>query len=232
MNSFTLKLGKQSDIDLRAVLAIEALEEGDYKRLAESWREGGAAPQDYKARIIFANRAPTLTRLTLDEIKLRVPHCIEVQPGRLVPMAAVRLVRPVTDEQRTQMTTVYPEQAEAIAAKETRFEYGVPDAAGDPVIKHYPVSIKAMREARANLINIGGERYIFAANITDPEKIRKLTEDELSKLREAYSLADNQGVQIPTIHGPLIGTVPAHSIRQRAEGTPVKKKDEPRSQPG
>lgn len=232
MNSFTLKLGKQSEIDLRAVMAIEALEEGDYKRLGESWREGGASPQDYKARILFVNRAPTLTRLSLDEIKLRTPHIVEVQPGRLVPMAAVRLVRPVTDEQRTQMATVYPDQADAIATKETRFEYGVPDATGDPVIKHYPVSIKAMREARANLINIGGERYIFAANITEPEKIRKLTDDELSKLREAYSLADNQGVQIPTVHGPLIGTVPPHSIRQRAEGTPVKKKDEPKSQLG
>jgi len=232
MTQFRLKLGNKSDIDLRSVLYFEALNDNDYSRLAAGWREAGAMPADYKTRIAFVNREPTLSRITIDEIRLRAPNLVEVQPGRLVPMAAVRLVRPVTDEQRAQMAAAYPEQVEAIGLKQTRFEYAVPDVDGDPVIKHYPASIKAMREARANPINIGGERYVFAANIADPDKVRKLTEDELSKLREAYSLADNQGVQIPTIHGPLIGTVPPHSIRQRVEGTPTRKNDERKRRPG
>lgn len=231
MAQFKLKLGNKSEIDLRSVLYFEALTDNDYSRLAASWREVGAMPADYKTRIAFVNREPTLSRVGLDEIRLRAPNLVEVQPGRLVPMAAVRLIRPVTDEQRAQMVAAYPQQVEAIGLKQTRFEYAVADADGDPVIKHYPATIKAMREARANLINIGGERYIFAANIADPEKVRKLTDDELSRLRDAYSLADNQGVQIPTIHGPLIGTVPAHSIRQRA-GVKGSKNGDPKLKAG
>jgi hypothetical protein len=228
MSNFKLKLGSRTEIDLRSVLFFESLTEADYARLTTSWQQSGAAPADFRTRIAFVNREPTLSRIDLDEIKLRTPNLVEVLPGRFVPMAAVRLVRPVTDEQRAKMREAYPDQADAIAAKESRFEYAVPDADGDPVTKHYPASIKSMREARVNLINIGGERYLFAANITDPEKIRKLGEDELTKLREAYSLADNQGVQIPTIHGPLIGTVPAHSIRQRAGARAPKGEGEPK----
>lgn len=138
---------------------------------------------------------------------------VEVQPGRFVPLAAVRLVKPVDDEQRMQMATAYPNQAEAIAGKQTRFEYALPDADGDPVVKHYPATIRDMRDARVNLVNIGDDRHVFAANIISAEK---LDEETLSKLREAYTLAGNQGTQVQTIHGPLIGTVPPHAIRQRA----------------
>ena len=213
MAQFKLKLGSKTEIDLRSVLFFEALGEGDYSRLAASWSQAGAQPTDFKTRIAFVNREPTLTRMPLDEIAVRAPGMVEVQPGRLVPLAAVRLVRPVTDEQRLQMAEAYPQQAEAIASKESRFEYALPDADGDPVIKHYPASVKAMRETRANLVNIGDERYVFAANITGVEKI---SEETLSKLRDAYTLAGNQGTQIRTIHGPLIGTVPPHAIKQRA----------------
>lgn len=213
MTQFKLKLSSKNDIDLRSILFFERLGEEDYTRLGAGWQREGAQPQDFKTRIAFVNREPTLTRLSLDEIKLRAPDLIEVQPGRLVPPAAVRLVRPVSEEQKMQMAQAYPQQAEAIAAKEIRFEYALPDADGDPVIKHYPASIKTLREARVNLVNIGGERYVFAANITG---VGKLDEQALSELRGAYSLASNQGTQIQTIHGPLIGTVPPHAIRQRA----------------
>jgi hypothetical protein len=178
-------------------------------------------PQDYKTRIVFVNREPTFTRADLDEIRLRAPKLIEVQPGRLVPMAAVRLIRPVDDEQRAQMAAAYPDQAEAIAHKQTRFDYALPDADGDPVIKHYPVSIKELRDLKAAPVNIGSERFVFAANITGVEK---LDAEALSNLRQSYSLADNQGVQVQTIHGPLIGTVPPHSIRQRAGLKPANDK--------
>jgi hypothetical protein len=213
MTQFKLKLGSKTEIDLRSVLFFEALGEGDYSRLGASWSQAGAPPTDFRTRIAFVNREPTLTRMALDEIAVRAPGMVEVQPGRLVPLAAVRLVRPVTDEQRLQMATVYPQQAEAIASKLSRFEYALPDADGDPVVKHYPASVKAMRDARINLVNIGDERYVFAANIT---RVEKISEEALSKLREAYTLAGNQGTQIQTIHGPLIGTVPPHAIRQRA----------------
>jgi hypothetical protein len=213
MTQFKLKLGSKTEIDLRSVLFFEALGEGDYSRLGASWQQAGALPTDFKTRIAFVNREPTLTRMALDEIAVRAPGLVRVQPGRFVPLAAVRLVRPVSDEQRLQMADAYPQQAEAIAAKESRFEYALADADGDPVVKHYGASIKAMRDARVNLINIGDERYVFAANITGVDKI---AEEELSKLREAYSLAGNQATQIQTIHGPLIGTVPPHAIRQRA----------------
>lgn len=213
MTQFKLKLGSKTEIDLRAVLFFEELKEADYSRLAASWQQAGGQPTDFKTRITFVNREPTLTRLSLDEIAARAPNLVAVQPGRLVPMAAVRLVKPIDDEQRQQMAGVYPEQASAIAMKESRFEYALPDAEGDPVIKHYPASIKAIRDARINLVNIGDERYVFAANITGVDKI---SEEQLSKLREAYTLAGNQGTQIQTVHGPLIGTVPPHAIRQRA----------------
>jgi hypothetical protein len=221
MTQFKLKLGSKTDIDLRSVLFFEALGEGDYSRLGASWSQAGAQPTDFKTRIAFVNREPTLTRMALDEIAVRAPGLVEVQPGRLVPLAAVRIVRPVSDEQRLQMANAYPQQADAIASKESRFEYALPDADGDPVVKHYPASIKAMRGARVNLVNIGDERYVFAANITGVEKI---SEEALTKLRDAYTLAGNQGTQIQTIHGPLIGTVPPHAIKQRAglkPATPV-----------
>jgi hypothetical protein len=141
------------------VLFFESLTEADYARLTTSWQQSGAMPADFRTRIAFVNREPTLSRIDLDEIKLRTPNLIEVQPGRFVPMVVVRLVRPVTDEQRPQIREAYPDQAEAIAANESGFEYAVPDADVDPVTKHYPASIKSMRGARVNLINIGGERY-------------------------------------------------------------------------
>ncbi len=213
MTQFKLKLGPRTEFDLRNILYFEALDNDDYARLTQNWQQAGAMPQDYKTRIVFVNREPTFTRSGLDEIRLRAPRLVEVQPGRLVPMAAVRLIRPVGDEQRAQMAAAYPDQAEAIALKQTRFEYALPDADGDPVVKHYPVSIEALRDLKAQPVNIGGERFVFAANITGAERLDRET---LSKLRRSYSLADKQGVQVQTIHGPLIGTVPVHSIRQRA----------------
>jgi hypothetical protein len=213
MTQFKLKLGSKTEIDLRSVLFFEALDENDYSRLGASWSQDGAPPTDFKTRIAFVNREPTLTRMALDEIAVRAPGLVEVQPGRLVPMAAVRLVKPLDDDQKIQMAQAFPDQAQVIATKQSRFEYALPNTEGDPVIKHYPASIKALRDARANLVNIGDERYVFAANITGADK---LTEETLTKLREAYTLAGNQGTQIQTIHGPLIGTVPPHAIRQRA----------------
>ena len=44
-------------------------------------------PADFRTRIAFVNREPTLSRIDLDEIKLRAPNLVEVQPGRFVPMA-------------------------------------------------------------------------------------------------------------------------------------------------
>lgn len=81
------------------------------------------------------------------------------------------------------------------------------------MVKHYPATVNALSEARANLLNMGGERYVLAANITG---VDKLGEEELSELRGAYTLTSNQSSQIRTIHGLLLGTVPPHSIRQRA----------------
>jgi hypothetical protein len=213
MTQFKLKLGPRTEFDLRNILYFEQLDAEDYARLTPNWQQAGAMPQDYKTRIVFVNREPTFTRMDLDEIRLRAPRLVEVQPGRLVPIAAVRLIRPVDDEQRAQMAAAYPDQAEAIGRKQTRFEYALPDADGDPVVKHYPLSIEGLRDLEAQPVNIGGERFVFAANITGAEKLDKET---LSKLRQSYSLADKQGVQVQTIHGPLIGTVPVHSIRQRA----------------
>jgi hypothetical protein len=216
MPIFKLKLGAKTEIDLRSVIFFESLSDQDYTRLAEHWQaagQGGAQPSDFKTRIVFVNREPTLTRTPLDDIVLRAPAMIEVQPGRLVPLAAIRLVKPVDDQQRMQMAAAYPDQAAAIAGKQTRFEYALPDADGDPVVKHYPITIKDMRQARVNLVNIGDDRHVFASNITG---VDRLSEEALSRLREAYTLAGNHGTQIQTIHGPLIGTVPAHAIRQRA----------------
>jgi len=213
MTQFKLKLGPRTEFDLRNILYFEELDSADYARLTPNWQQAGAMPEDYKTRIVFTNREPTFTRSALDEIRLRAPKLVEVQPGRLVPMAAVRLIRPVGDEERAQMAATYPDQAEAIALKQTRFEYALPDVDGDPVIKHYPVSLEGLRQLKAAPVNIGGERFVFASNISGVERLDK---DTLSRLRQSYSLADKQGIQVQTIHGPLIGTVPPHSIRQRA----------------
>lgn len=63
MTQHKLKLGSKSEIDLRSVVFFEALAEPDYTRLAEHWQDAGqgsARPSDFKTRIVFVNREPTL----------------------------------------------------------------------------------------------------------------------------------------------------------------------------
>jgi hypothetical protein len=38
-----------------------------------------------------------------------------------------------------------------------RFEYALSDTDGDPVVKHYPVSIVTLRNLKTQPVNIGGE---------------------------------------------------------------------------
>lgn len=140
--------------------------------------------------------------------------------SKLVPLDTVRLIRPMTDEDKERAKESLKEKKgiDIDAARvNVRIEFG------DKSSKLAQESLDAIREQGVALVNLGSERYAPAANITGAEAFTKEDADRLKG--DDYTLKQTFRSKVETKAGTVLSSAtPVQIIDRRAkamEGVPA-----------
>lgn len=139
---------------------------------------------------------------------------------KVVPLDTVRLVRPMTDDDKARAKESLKEKRgiDIDAARvNVRIEFG------DKSSKLAQETLDALREQGVALVNLGSDRYAPAANITSAEPFTKVDAERLKG--EDYTLNQTFRSKVETRAGTLLSSAtPVQIMDRRAkamEGVPA-----------
>lgn len=132
---------------------------------------------------------------------------------RTVPVDTVRLVRPLTEEDKTKAKESLKENR-GIDIDPKRINVRIEFA--DKSSKLARETLDALRDQGVGLVNMGGDRYVPAANITAAEAF---TKDDAERLKgEDYTLGQTFRAKVETRAGTLLSSAtPAQVMDRRAK---------------
>lgn len=135
---------------------------------------------------------------------------------KVVPLDTVRLVRPMTDDDKARAKEGLKEKGIDIDAARVnvRIEFG------DKSSKLAQETLDALREQGVALVNLGSERYAPAANITGAEAF---TKDDAERLKgEDYTLKQTFRSKVETRAGTVLSSAtPVQIMDRRAKAMEV-----------
>jgi hypothetical protein len=129
---------------------------------------------------------------------------------KVVPLDTVRLVRPMSDEDKERAKESLKEKRGIdidTARLNVRIEFG------DRSSKLAQESLDALREQGIALVNLGSDRYVPAANITGAEAFTKEDADRLKG--EDYTLKQTFRAKVETRAGPVLSSATPVQIMDR-----------------
>lgn len=150
--------------------------------------------------------------------------------AKTVPLDTVRLVRPLTDEDRTKARDSLKEN-KGIDIDPTRLNVRIEFA--DKSSKLARETLDALKEQGVGLVNLGGDRYAVAVNITSAEAFTKEDAERLKS--EDYTLAQTFRSKVETRAGSLLSSAtPQQVMDRRAKALDLDRlaaKTDPKSKP-
>lgn len=129
---------------------------------------------------------------------------------KVVPLDTVRLVRPMTEEDKARAKDSLKEKKGVeidTARVNVRIEFG------DRSSKLAQESLDAFREQGVALVNLGSDRYVPAANITGAENFTKEDADRLKG--EDYTLKQSFRSKVETKAGTVLSSATPVQIMDR-----------------
>lgn len=150
---------------------------------------------------------------------------------RTVPIDTIRLVRPLTDEDKKKTKESLKENR-GIEIDPERINVRIEFA--DKSSKLARESVDVFREQGIGLVNLGNDRYTPAINITAAEAFTKEDADRLKG--EDYTLSQTFRSKVETRAGTVLSSAtPSQVMDRRAKAleldTPASKKTGPQSRP-
>ena len=132
---------------------------------------------------------------------------------RMVPIDTVRIVRPLSEEDRTKARESLKEKR-GIDLDASRLNVRVEFA--DRSSKLARETLDAFKEQGVNLVNLGADRFVPAVNITAAEAF---TKDDAERLKgEDYTLAQTFRSKVETRAGTVLSSAtPAQVMDRRAK---------------
>jgi hypothetical protein len=146
---------------------------------------------------------------------------------KIVPLDTVRLIRPLTDEDKTRAQESLKEKR-GIDIDTGRINVRIEFA--DKSSKLARETVEAIEKQGVGLVNVGAERYVPAANITSAEAF---TKDDAERLKsDDYTLNQTFRAKVETRAGTLLSSAtPAQVMDRRAKaldiGQPPARKAKP-----
>ncbi len=136
---------------------------------------------------------------------------------KLVPLDTIRLIRPMTDEDKERAKDSLKEKRgiDIDAARvNVRIEFG------DKSSKLAQESLDAIREQGVPLVNLGSERYVPATNITGAEAF---TKEDAERLKgEEYTLKQTFRSKVETRAGTVLSSAtPVQIMDRRAKAMEI-----------
>ncbi|WP_334146240.1 hypothetical protein [Hyphomicrobium sp.] len=129
---------------------------------------------------------------------------------RTVPLDTVRLIRPLTDEDKERAKESLKEKRGIDidpARVSIRIEFG------DKSSKLARENLEGLRAQGIALVNMGSERYVPAANITGAESFTKEDADRLKE--EDYTLSQNFRAKVDTKAGTVLSSATPQQVMDR-----------------
>lgn len=132
---------------------------------------------------------------------------------RIVPVDTIRLIRPLTDEDKTKAKESL-KQNRGIDIDTSRISIRIEFA--DKSSKLARETLDALKDQGVGLVNLGGDRYAPAANITAAEAFSK---DDAERLKgEDYTLGQTFRAKVETRAGTVLSSAtPAQVMDRRAK---------------
>ena len=129
---------------------------------------------------------------------------------RTVPVDTVRLIRPLTDEDKAKAKDSLKENR-GIDIDPKRINVRIEFA--DKTSKLARESVDALREQGVGLVNMGGDRFTPAINITSAEPF---TKDDAERLKgEDYTLGQTFRAKVETRAGTILSSATPQQVMDR-----------------
>ncbi len=132
-------------------------------------------------------------------------NSLQINTSTIVPVPTIRTIRPITDDERARMSEKYGKPVEDFADKRTTIQFN------DKSSKTTDLSLDQVREQGVALVDIGGQRFVPAANIKSAEDF---TADDAAKLKDSgrVTLTQEFKSRVITTGGSLLSTVAKEQI--------------------
>jgi len=133
--------------------------------------------------------------------------------AKIVPLDTIRLIRPLTDDDKTRAKESLKEK-KGIDIDPARISIRIEFA--DKTSKLARETLDAFKEQGVGLVNLGGDRFVPAINITGAEAF---TKDDAERLKgEDYTLAQTFRAKVETRAGTVLSSAtPAQVMDRRAK---------------
>lgn len=129
---------------------------------------------------------------------------------RTVPVDTIRLIRPLSDEDKNKAKDNLKENR-GIDIDTKRINVRIEFA--DKSSKLARETLDALREQGVGLVNMGGDRYVPAANITAAEAF---TKEDAERLKgEDYTLAQTFRAKVETRAGSILSSATPQQVMDR-----------------
>lgn len=143
---------------------------------------------------------------------------------KTVPVDTIRMIRPMTDEDKAKAKESLKEN-KGIEIDPKRINVRIEFA--DKSSKLARETVDALRDQGVGLVNMGGDRFVPAANITAAEAF---TKDDAERLKgEDYTLGQTFRAKVETRAGTLLSSATPEQVMDRRakaldldQSTPVK----------
>jgi len=133
---------------------------------------------------------------------------LKINGGAVVPVSAIRKIKPVTEEDRARLAERYDQIGDA-----SKFQLQIEFA--DKTTKLTVESLDDIKEQGVALVNLGSDRYVPAANI---KLAQPFTKEDAAKVKEKdYTLNQTFRSRVETTAGTLLSNATAAQVIERRE---------------
>ena len=147
--------------------------------------------------------------------------------SKIVPLDTIRLIRPLTDEDKTKAQTSLKEKR-GIDIDTGRLSVRIEFA--DKSSKLARETLEAIQKQGVPLVNVGSDRYVPAVNITGAEAF---TKDDAERLKgDDYTLSQTFRAKVETRAGTLLSSAtPVQVMDRRAKALDIAAPVVPKAKP-
>lgn len=129
---------------------------------------------------------------------------LKINGGTVIPLDTVRRLKPLTDEDRAKASDKLQIDASRF---QTRLEYA------DGTSKLIAESIDDLKGQGVGLVNIGGDKFVPAANIRSAEAFTKAEAEKLGE--KGFTLSKTFRSRVETVAGQVLSLATPDQIMQR-----------------
>ena len=147
--------------------------------------------------------------------------------SKIVPLDTIRLIRPLTDEDKSKAQTSLKEKR-GIEIDTGRLSVRIEFA--DKTSKLARETLEAIQKQGVPLVNVGSDRYVPAVNITGAEAF---TKDDAERLKgDDYTLSQTFRAKVETRAGTLLSSAtPVQIMDRRAKALDIAAPVAPKAKP-